>query len=472
MYKYLNLAFLFGATFFVNTAHAAGVIPVPTPHSTGLTYVESTASGADFSIPQTDGTTKYYKVNYTYPYGTTSSSRISSATSDITNQHFRGQGYTGETGGGGAVAVQYSSTINITASFIENYKSGSYNGSGGAIYNSGTISNLTGFFYKNYVYTGYNNRQLKGGAIYNGGKIGSITADFVGNKAYAWSSSDGITGGGGAIYHYQPSQNNAITSITGNFIGSSAPGAGGAIYHRNNGGQIQTITGDFISNAAKDDGGAIYLYGTPVGTITGNFLGNSAFENEDVDIASGGAIYASGTSPIGTITGSFYGNSSAYEGGAIYTDSNIGIIRGDFTNNFSDQGGAIYNGRATISYLTGNFTGNSASRQGGAIYNAGAIGIYAETQDVVFYGNTDPTGYNDIAQAVHSSKYDSIINLNASTGKKISFGGSIRAGTYSYEYGIININNHSSASNRGGQYIFNNTVSYNRFNLYSFGAIC
>ncbi|MBQ7659261.1 MAG: hypothetical protein IJS26_00760 [Alphaproteobacteria bacterium] len=519
MYKYLNLALIFGVSLFVATAQAAGVIPVPTPHSTGLTYPENT-SYMLFRIPQTDGTTKQYYYNYTYPYGSTSSSRIVSATSNILNQHFASQRATGGGSSGGAIFVSRSATIDITASFVSNFATnwsgsgGSYydtDMSGGAIYNIGTINNLTGYFYSNraYDYSSSGTNDFLGGAIYSRGNIGTITADFIFNQAIAKEGQ----ANGGAIALWGDL---TIGSITGNFIKNEASGnagdsSGGAIYSRQ--ANIGTITGDFIQNSANGSGGALWLIRSSVTSITGNFLGNTAFENEDVDIGSGGAIHLYDDVIVGTITGSFYGNSSAYKGGAIYNSGTITSITGDFMNNTSEYGGAIDNGGTitsitgdftnntseyggaisndigTIGHLTGNFIGNTATgddddnaiwaaASGGAIHNEGTISLYADTQNITFYNNRSGTAsganyYNDIANG-YSDWSRGILNLNASTGKSISFGGTIMGIPYrTYYYnGTLNLNNDSSADNRGGQYIFNNTVSGNRFNLYNFGQFC
>ncbi len=179
--------------------------------------------------------------------------------------------------------------------------------------------------------------------------------------------------------------NGTMGDITGDFVGNSVNGYGGAIY---NSGTIGNITGDFIGNSTTDYydhyfGGAICNYGT-IGNITGDFVGNSA--NGD-----GGAI--SNGDHIGDITGNFIGNHAGGYGGAIfnrslYIDVEIGNIKGDFIGNYvkstdygDSAGGAIYNEKGEIGDITGDFTLNSAN---GYQASGGAIANMAYSVEVAF----------------------------------------------------------------------------------------
>ena len=218
-----------------------------------------------------------------------------------------------------------------------------------------------------------------GGAIYNSGTIGNITGDFIGNSTTDYYDHYF----GGAICNY-----GTIGNITGDFVGNSANGDGGAIFSENTlaSTRIGNIKGDFIDNRSKGDGGAIYngYYGV-MGNITGDFVGNSA--NGD-----GGAI--SNGDHIGDITGNFIGNHAGGYGGAIfnrslYIDVEIGNIKGDFIGNYvkstdygDSAGGAIYNEKGEIGDITGDFTLNSANgyqASGGAIANMAYSGVEAFT---------------------------------------------------------------------------------------------
>ena len=216
--------------------------------------------------------------------------------------------------------------------------------------------------------------------IHNNGTMGDITGDFVGNSA---------NGDGGAIYN-----SGTIGNITGDFIGNSTTDYydhyfGGAIC---NYGTIGNITGDFVGNSANGDGGAI-SNGDHIGDITGNFIGNHAG-------GYGGAIFNRSLYidvEIGDITGDFTLNSAngyqasggaianmAYSGVEAFTapepeqSSYIGNITGDFIENkavgeYAAKGGAVYND-ARMGNITGDFYNNSASAEdrafGGAIYNS------------------------------------------------------------------------------------------------------
>ncbi len=96
----------------------------------------------------------------------------------------------------------------------------------------------------------------------------------------------------------------------------------------------------------------------------------------------------------GNITAEFVNSRAQDHGGAVNNAASqtIGTISGNFINNHSDYGGAIYNVsarnyRTYIGDIKGNFIGNYLSSQrnthGGAIYNSGGrIGNYAWTRDL------------------------------------------------------------------------------------------
>lgn len=128
--------------------------------------------------------------------------------------------------------------------------------------------------------------------------------------------------------------------------------------HIHNNGTMGDITGDFVGNSANGDGGAISnVY--QIGDITGNFIENKAVGEYE---AKGGAVY--NEARMGNITGDFYNNSALAEdrafGGAIYNswDAQLGTISGDFIGNSA--------------VASGDSDGYS-SAGGGAVFNAGRI---------------------------------------------------------------------------------------------------
>ena len=196
------------------------------------------------------------------------------------------------------------------------------------------------------------------------------------------------------------------------------------------------------------NGGAIYNNST-IGDITGDFINNSAH--------TGGAIYNYSSGTIGDITGDFINNSADSSGGAIYNvGGTIGNITGDFINNSAVNnsvlanynGGAIYNSDGTIGNITGDFINNSATTYGGAIYNNSTIGDI--TGD--FINNSANTG-----GAIYNTN-----QIGDITGDFINNSANSLGGAISNNRGVIGditgnfINN--SANSLGGAIYNTNTI--------------
>ena len=263
---------------------------------------------------------------------------------------------------------------------------------------------------------------------------------------------------------------NSVGVISGDFIDSQT-GAWGfmSIYDAiMNEGTVGTIAGDFI----KSGDTAVYNSGK-VGNITGDFIShNQAISNNGVigkisgDFAENGAMSSPGLNNSGIINeieGTFVDNMSDVEGFIRNYNGTIGKISGDFIHT---GGYAIYNdggsiGRVNSNFLysyygvavnnssgtIGNITGDFISNEEGAINNSsGTIGLLADTRNILFYNNGDYDIYND-----------DTVNLSAKTGQSINFGGDIEG------YGTLNIN--TDATNFGGNYNFNNEVTYQTLNL-------
>ena len=430
-----------------------------------------------FYMPYKDFSTetRYYKYTYTVPDDYTRQTEREVLENDyITNKYFYGLTSSGD---GGAVKNLLANGLNINADFIGNKSSASgQNNGGGAIYNGegATLGFISGTFIDNYAsqsgaainnYKGDikaiigdfigNNSDRAGGAIRNiNGKIGMIHGQFIGNRSAVGNDSQGW---GGAI----ASKNDTgtvpeIKIIQGNFIANNVGKGGGAIDIN---GKLGTVIGDFISNkAGSDGGGAIRVENGDIGSITGDFIGNSAHK--------GGAIQSqiknNGKSHYGTICGDFIGNkATSGNGGAINNDSGSSSfdgVYGDFINNSaSASGGAIYN-LGTMTRVSANFMANKAGGNGGAIYNnenASITMVADDYGDILFVNNKDKNGSN----AIYNNK--GTINLKAETGHNITFEDTIKGSS-----GILNINNDDSTT-KGGDYIFNNTISGNTVKLYN-----
>ena len=265
--------------------------------------------------------------------------------------------------------------------------------------------------------------------IHNNGTMGDITGDFVGNSA---------NGDGGAIFSENTLASTRIGNIKGDFIDNRSKGDGGAI---SNGDHIGDITGNFIGNHAGGYGGAIFnrsLYiDVEIGNIKGDFIGNYV-KSTDYGDSAGGAIYNE-KGEIGDITGDFTLNSAngyqasggaianmAYSGVEAFTapepeqSSYIGNITGDFIENkavgdFEAKGGAVYN-EARMGNITGDFYNNSAlaevSAAGGAIYNSWYAQLGTISGD--FIGNS-AVALNGYSQALGGAVFNAgrIIGANA-----------------------------------------------------------
>ena len=402
----------------------------------------------------------------------------------------------------------------ISADFTNNSA-----GRGAAIFNSSSgssyseITSISGSFSEN-------SAEKFGGAIYNAfhgpdgyisttatSIIGSISGQFDNNSAYNY---------GGAIYNLGTITNigtatNKVT-FSGNYATSTSSQAqGGAIY---NSGTISNVTGDFIGNYVKAtsepaEGGAMYNTGT-IELVQGNFINNKA---QGVGFIRGGAIQNGVTDTANTaqmtIIGNFIGNSAVstgnrVEGGAIENVSGAQlIVTGDFISNYVENysvansslgGGAITNSAhaatATVTVYDASFINNyvknngSSLQEGGAIMNysgisnKGIVNLIAQNKDIYFYNNKAGTAYNDYSANVTSnSTGESYLNLNAVTGKSITFNGTIinpNLSTSNIKYAYLNIN--QGSSNTGGEYVFNNSVLDHYVNLYNgakvkFGAV-
>lgn len=379
---------------------------------------------------------------------------------------------------GGAIYNSSSVIGDITGDFINNiayfYSEGSSSYAyGGAIYNNrGTIGNITGSFIGNYAKGIMNkpgNAYAKGGAIVNEyGTFKNINGDFIKNDVK--SSSEAF---GGAIYN----SDGRIESVWGDFIQNYTEAErtsyGGALYNYGSNGIVSELNGNFEENKAISKnssayGGAIYNeYGT-IQNIDGNFINNSA---EGVS-SYGGAIYNSRDGKLNSIKGDFIHNhadagaNNYAQGGAIYNDSQISNIEGNFVQNYvsgtnyNAQGGAIYN-TGTIKKLSSSFLGNyviSSNTVGGAIYNDGTLNIVADKNDIEFKDNfiakeKDSEGnfVNKESHGIYNS-YRATLNLNAEEDKKIVFNDK------NYGSGTININmTGTSTATEDGNTLADNT---------------
>ena len=306
---------------------------------------------------------------------------------------------------GGAVYLSGGDVESWTGDFYANYATAARGtAEGGAMYNTGEITTLTGDFIENYTHS--DDGTAYGGALYNTGTITNLEGDFIEN--YAYSQNQEVFGG--AIYN-----SGTINSISGNFTDNYVKlentgsndiiAQGGAIY---NTGHIDTINGIFKNNYAHSVkrvafGGAIYNANGSINNINADFIGNRAIGYSGGNGALGSAILNISAN-IENINGNFIGNETytddgGYSGGAIFNQGTIGIITGDFIENFShtdgkisDAGGAAIINFGTIDEINSNFIGNYATEAGTAADGGAAYGGAIRTLDSIGTINGDFIG--------------------------------------------------------------------------------
>ena len=203
------------------------------------------------------------------------------------------------------------------------------------------------------------------------------------------------------------------------------------------GGEIDISNSQFINNRTDYDGAAIsdtHAIKTIVNTVfDGNYAGNE-----------GGAIWEplqanSDISPyFSQVT--FKNNQSGWLGGGMYLSGagersiSSNIVNSLFEGNTSKFGGGLcVSNLVDLAVVDTNFSGNTA-REGGAIYAADLnLNIFAETQDVVFSGNTATNttdSYNGGAAVYfeYTGEDDDIaLNVNAAKDKKVIFDDTLAA---------------------------------------------
>ncbi len=165
---------------------------------------------------------------------------------------------------------------------------------------------------------------------------------------------------GGAIYN-----EGKLTISNSTFNDNKSDEYGGAIYSI---GDITISDSIFSDNAAVSLGGAISNW---EGTLT---ISNSAFRHNQADL--GGAILNNWGGTLIISDSAFRYNEAASQGGAVSTKTGTVTISntGFESNSAGWNGGAVHNWFGKTSISDSSFTGNSAE-DGGAIYNEGTMTI-------------------------------------------------------------------------------------------------
>lgn len=373
--------------------------------------------------------------------------------------------------GGGAIYNAGDLTIN-NSNFTQNLaESGSYDASGGAIFNdtTGTLKINNTVFYQNFSHA------KSVGAIANFGQLTIKNSTFDSN--YLSDPYDPLKAGaidnratGVAIIIDSIFKNNiaAMATATDNYMSAAY---GGAIYN----------TGSLvISGNSFDKNYSINFFPAIATSFLPDYCNGGAIYNESsLDISNSSFTNNSGIDDIANWT-----PASPSNGGAIYNTGNLSLKNDTFTGNginssslvSATNGGAIYNDSAgSLTIINSTFSGNKVATNGGAIYNAGTLNIIADGGNTSFLNNYNDATLNDIY--LNASN----LNLNASSGNKITFSSGVDSSNIS---NIININksgiteniktvvndavvSSSTTAPTNGTIIFNSIVNNATVNLYS-----
>ncbi len=355
------------------------------------------------------------------------------------------QEYTGGSSPNGG-AIDNSSGVTVTVEdgsvFTGNEATADYRG-GGAIYNAaqGAINIGNNVRFENNYLNGVNtgNNGTAGGAIasWDGGSVTIGTGSQFINNGYTDGTFQTIGGGaGGAIYvsggGNGTDPQGSLTIGTGAlFQGNATNGSGGAVYAE--GSSVSIGSNSTFDSNKSTSGGAIYNYQYNNIESKIEIGDNVSFTNNIVKDNSGGAVANfGGTFETGKDT-VFSRNRADYGGGAIRNTGTAIIGAGSqFINNTSKAndgygGGGAIDSSGTITINGGYadaegkvhntiFSGNEAV-SGGAIFSSGTTNLAAAEGDILFAGNTDATGKNDIFVNTNS-----VVNLSGKNDISIGSG--------------------------------------------------
>ncbi len=212
-----------------------------------------------------------------------------------------------------------------------------------------------------------------GGAMFIGNGGGQSSAEITNGSNFTDNSVENLRGG--AISIFQVGLATSQMSVNGSAFSVALPGplpieAGGAIYNQDSSVDINNSTFNSDDIARVDNGGAIYSSG---GTL--NLTSSSI--SDFATTANGGAIY-NNTGNTTTITDStLQSNIAGGSGGAVYSKSQLNILKSYIGENQSTDGGGVYINSSNFSLRNSTIDSNDATGgDGGGIYfAAGAIAV-------------------------------------------------------------------------------------------------
>jgi hypothetical protein len=199
----------------------------------------------------------------------------------------------------------------------------------------------------------------------------------------------------------------------------------------------------FTDNAAPNGtGGAIYNPGSSLDLSNCTFSGNTA-----AGFGLGGAFYGSSGVTV-TMTDCIFAANSAHDGGAIFADSPLALLRCIFTgNSIPTDGiaGAVFNEYPTLiteSIFTGNSTGDGG--EGGALYLDGD-GII---RDSLISGNAVGSTKGFEAQGAGIWNFGTLRIENSTIANNTS--GTQSQGAGIYNDGLLTLDNSTVSGNSAG----------------------
>jgi predicted outer membrane repeat protein len=218
-------------------------------------------------------------------------------------------------------------------------------------------------------------------------------------------------------------------------------GDGGALFVLRASARVIDCT--FMDNAAPDGlGGAVYNPGSPVEFSHCTFSRNTAS-----GFGLGGVFFGSPNAPV-TMTDCIFSNNSAHDGGAIFGDAQLTLLRCIFTgNSIPTDGiaGAVFNEDPTL--ISGClFTGNSAG-EGGA---GGALFLADGTiRDSLIAGNRIGSTADEDAQGGGIWNFGTLKIENSTVANNTSGAQSQGAGIYND--GVLILDNSTVSGNTAGE---------------------
>lgn len=402
------------------------------------------------------------------------------------------------TNGGNAEMGEISSTItnNTVGSNSSNSETTGLISNEGNSNGLANISAITGDILNNTLNLA--SRRLLGGLVYNFAKTYTASIGDISGKLNNNIINVNGTNGGVIFNAAEGAYNSEIADVTGEISGNKITSVGG-----------NSINGGLIYNYSKSTGVA------KMGDISANITDNIVTAKS---LVTGGLLYnCKGSSTIEGVSGNVSGNtvitSGEIEGGLINNEGSIGLISGDFTNNYIEStankvnGGLIYNESGSRAVLTSDITGNyiksakpsesngavlgnmasmtikdssitnNASNMLNTISNRGTLNIIADTKDVLFEGNKvkatinrdESTGEVTVSGGEEidiRNTSNGVLNLYTSQGKTITFNGAI---TDENNLGTTKVggtyNDGTGETAYAGNVIFNNTVTQKTLNM-------